>query len=172
MAPGLGMGVFATFLKTCGILLVIISRLSPEHFASVFPWNTLSSFQLNVQIFLRVMETFSRLKYRLPGFLRCGDAVGCVLAAPRPPSSCWRCRCALSPGGGRPGCFPAPGLTFWGLSSSPRPSPPCSRVAVAAGLFLLWVCTGPFHPPLPGFHHSACDSCWNDSLTCFNSPRN
>ena len=44
MAPGLGMGVFATFLKTCGILLVIISRLSPEHFASVFPWNMLSFF--------------------------------------------------------------------------------------------------------------------------------
>lgn len=63
-----GIGVFATFLKTCGILLVIISCLSPEHFASVFPWNTLSSFQLNVQIFLRVMETFSSLKYRLPGF--------------------------------------------------------------------------------------------------------
>ena len=36
MAPGLGMGVFATFLKTCGILLVIVSCLSPEHFVSVF----------------------------------------------------------------------------------------------------------------------------------------
>lgn len=47
---------------------------------------------------------------------------------------------------GIPGVFPAPRLTYWGLSSSPRPSPPCSGVAVAAGLFLLWVSTGPFHP--------------------------
>ena len=32
-----GIGVFATFLKTCGILLVIILCLhSPEHFLSVF----------------------------------------------------------------------------------------------------------------------------------------
>ena len=63
-----GIGVFATFLKTCGILLVIISCPGPEHFASVFPWNTFSSFRLIVQIFLWVMETFSRLKYRLPVF--------------------------------------------------------------------------------------------------------
>ena len=31
-----GIGVFATFLKTCGILLVIVLCLSPEQFASVF----------------------------------------------------------------------------------------------------------------------------------------
>ena len=65
-----GIGVCATFLKTCGILLVISLCLhSPEHFASVFPWNMLSSFQLNMQIFLKVMEHFLYLKNAFPSHL-------------------------------------------------------------------------------------------------------
>ena len=80
-----GIGVFATFLKTCGILLVIILCLhSPEHFASVFPWNMLSSFQLNMQIFLKVMERFLYLKNAFPSHLlslyTCAEA-----ACPLPP---------------------------------------------------------------------------------------
>ena len=34
--PGRGAGIFATFLKTCGILHVIILCLNPEHFVSGF----------------------------------------------------------------------------------------------------------------------------------------
>lgn len=72
IARAWGTGVFATFLKTCGILHVIILCLNPEHFVSVFPWNMLSSFQLSVQIFLQVMESFLCLENRFQlCLLRC-----------------------------------------------------------------------------------------------------
>ena len=48
-----GIGVFATFLKTCGILLVIILCLQFILVLSIlhlFSWNMVSYFQLNVQI--------------------------------------------------------------------------------------------------------------------------
>ena len=54
-----GIGVFATFLKTCGILLVIILCLQFILVLSILyllSWNMLSSFQLNMQIFLQVTE--------------------------------------------------------------------------------------------------------------------
>ena len=70
--PGRGAGIFATFLKTCGILHVIILCLNPEHFVSVFSWNMLSSFQLKLQIFLQVMESFLYLENRFQlCLLRC-----------------------------------------------------------------------------------------------------
>ena len=60
-----GIGVFATFLKTCGILLVIILCLQFILVLSIlhlFSWNMLSSFQLNVQI-SSLMEGFLPLKH-------------------------------------------------------------------------------------------------------------
>ena len=48
-----GIGVFATFPKTCGILLVIILCLQLMlvlNILHLFSWNMSSSFQLNVQI--------------------------------------------------------------------------------------------------------------------------
>ena len=72
VGPGRGIGVFATFHKTCGILHVIILCLNPEHFVSVFSWNMLSSFQLKLQIFLQVMESFLYLENRFQlCLLRC-----------------------------------------------------------------------------------------------------
>ena len=53
VGEGRGTGVFATFNKIRGILHVIILCLNPEHFVSVFSWNMLSSFQLNVQVFFK-----------------------------------------------------------------------------------------------------------------------